>query len=329
MSGLGYRHAAAALLAAAAMAACGAGPERVAGPASSTAAAAPAVVPRILATETISARARDLTIDSPALGTRVQVRLLLPTSYAAHPTRRWPVLYLLHGCCDTYVSWTRSTDIEALTARSDLLVVMPDGGKAGFYSDWRSGTPAWERFHLGELPRLLESSYHAGTPRAIAGVSMGGLGALSYAARHRGMFAGAASISGIVHTRLSPRESAFYQGLVRSQGVDPDQLWGDPARDADLWRAHNPYDLAPALAGIPLFISVGSGARGPLDQPGTGADTIEQTLSVENAALASRLRDLNIPAQIDFYGPGTHNWTYWQRELHRAWPLLQQALHVT
>jgi hypothetical protein len=50
---------------------------------------------------------RDLTIYSPALGRTAAVRLLLPRGFAAQPTRRWPVLWLLHGCCDTYESWTR------------------------------------------------------------------------------------------------------------------------------------------------------------------------------------------------------------------------------
>jgi diacylglycerol O-acyltransferase / trehalose O-mycolyltransferase len=328
VSGLRCRRVAAVLLAGVAVAGCGSGPERPAGPDALTPVSAPAGPARIVATEAVSARVRDLTIDSPALGTSVRVRLLLPPSYAAHPERRWPVLYLLHGCCDNYLSWTRSTDVEALTSRSDVLVVMPDGGAVGFYSDWRSG-PAWERFHLGELPRLLEATYRAGTLRAVAGVSMGGLGALDYAARHRGMFAAAASFSGIVHTRLTSGESAAYQRLVRSQGGDPDRLWGDPVTAADLWRAHNPYDLAPSLAGAGLFVSVGSGAPGPLDPPGTSSDAIEQSLAAENAALADRLRELNIPAQIDFYGPGTHSWPYWQRELHRAWPLLEHALHLT
>ena len=46
----------------------------------------------------------------------------------------------------------------------------------------------------------------------------------------------------------------------------------------------------------------------------------------QNVALAQRLRRLHIPATIDFYGPGTHSWPYWQRELHRALPLLLRAL---
>jgi S-formylglutathione hydrolase FrmB len=91
---------------------------------------------QVVATTVVSARMRDLTVASPALGATAMVRLLLPEHFATQPERRWPVLFLLHGCCDTYQSWTRSTDVEQLTARSDVLVVMPDGGRVGFYSDW-------------------------------------------------------------------------------------------------------------------------------------------------------------------------------------------------
>jgi S-formylglutathione hydrolase FrmB len=255
----------------------------------------------------------------------VKVRLLLPVHYRARPGARWPVLYLLHGCCDTYRSWTRSTDVEALTARSDVLVVMPDGGKAGFYSDWLTG-PRWETFHLAELRHILQRDYRASTVMAVAGVSMGGLGALAYAARHPGLFRAAASFSGITDTRLSAQESMRYMGLVRSQGENPTHLWGDPRRDAAVWAAHNPYDLAPQLRGTQLFIAAGDGQPGPLDPPGVAASTIESSLAAENAALARRLRALKIPAQLDFYGPGTHSWPYWQRDLHHAWPLLQHAL---
>jgi S-formylglutathione hydrolase FrmB len=280
---------------------------------------------RVVATTIVSARLRDLTVASPALGATAKVRLLLPEHYVAQPEQRWPVLFLLHGCCDTYLSWTRSTDVEQLTAPSDVLVVMPDGGKAGFYSDWLVG-PRWETFHLVELPRILHRDYRASTVMAIAGASMDGLGALDYAARHPGMFRATASFSGIVDTRLTPRESQRYVSLVRSQGEDPRGLWGDPRDHAAVWAEHNPYDLASNLRGIPLYLAVGTGKPGPLDPTGTAPSTIESALAPENQALAGRLRALSIPAQYDFYGPGTHNWPYWQRDLHRAWPLLQKAL---
>jgi S-formylglutathione hydrolase FrmB len=68
---------------------------------------------------------------------------------------------------------------------------------------------------------------------------------------------------------------------------------------------------------------------GPLDPPREGTDPIESRLIVENTAFSSRLQILGIPARIDLYGPGTHNWPYWQRELHRAWPMLAGALGVS
>jgi hypothetical protein len=57
---------------------------------------------RVVATRTLGYRMRDLTVDSPALGRTATVRLLLPAHYTTQPTRRWPVLWLLHGGDDTY-----------------------------------------------------------------------------------------------------------------------------------------------------------------------------------------------------------------------------------
>jgi diacylglycerol O-acyltransferase/trehalose O-mycolyltransferase len=78
---------------------------------------------RIVDVETINDRTRDLTIDSPAVGKQM-ARLIVPHGFDADPSRRWPVLYLLHGASDSYLSWTRSTDVEQLTADTNLLVVL-------------------------------------------------------------------------------------------------------------------------------------------------------------------------------------------------------------
>src|SRR5215207_1082667 len=290
---------------------------------------------RVVATQTVGPRVRDLTIDSPALGRSAKVRLLLPRRFQAQPNRRWPVLWLLHGCCDTYQSWTRSTDVEELAGLADVLVVMPEAGQVGFYSDWyargQGGPSRWETFHLTELRQLLERDWRAGNRRVIAGLSMGGLGAMAYAARHPGMFRAAASYSGLLHTRYQgdplpgPR---MIQDLLRNFDEDPDALWGDPRRHGDLWAAHNPYDLAPRLREVGLFVSVGSGQPGPLDGPATNGQLqqIEQALYPQNLAFVERLRQLGIPVRFDNYGPGIHNWPYWQRELHRSLPLLLEAL---
>src|SRR5690349_12770696 len=71
---------------------------------------------QVVATTVVSARMRDLTVASPALGATAMVRLLLPGDFATQPERRWPVLFLLHGSSELYLNLTRSSDVEPLTA---------------------------------------------------------------------------------------------------------------------------------------------------------------------------------------------------------------------
>ena len=167
---------------------------------------------RIVAVDTLDARTRDLTIESPSVGT-VQVRLLLPAGFEADGAADWPVLYLLHGYGQGYASWTDLTDVAALTAPTDLLVVMPDAD-SGWYSDaWNDGeggSPAWETFHTTELLQLLERNWQAGEDRVVAGLSMGGLGAMDYAARHPGHVQGGRLL------QRRPRHLGFRPGPWRS-----------------------------------------------------------------------------------------------------------------
>jgi S-formylglutathione hydrolase FrmB len=283
----------------------------------------------VVGEQQLSERLVELTVDSPAVGGEVGVRVLLPADYKRFPHRKWPTLYLLHGCCDGdtgFRSWTDKTDVEAFTARQNILIVMPEGGPAGFYSDWLTG-PAYETFHLKELRRLLERKYRSGHERAVAGLSMGGFGALSYAARHPGFFRAAASFSGVVHTTYQgTRSTDLVQGLLRFQGKDPNALWGDPVAQARIWAAHNPYDLAARLRGIPVYLSTGNGAAGPLDPPGSPHDNLEQLLGEQTVAVAEQLRAKRVDVRTDFYGAGRHTWPYWERALHRSFPILLSAL---
>jgi S-formylglutathione hydrolase FrmB len=291
-------------------------------------------VSAVLSERRVSDRVLDLTVDSAALGRPAQVRLLLPAGHPGTPGRRWPVLYLLHGCCDDYQSWTRGTDVEALTAGSEVLVVTPEAGRAGFYSNWwnhgRYGPPAWETFHLDEVTPLLEREYRASGNRVVAGLSMGGFGAMSYAARRPGMFAAAASFSGPLHTMyLSPEGFTGPDGIAMvlvQEGEEQWGPWGTPEAQPGIWAAHNPYDLVERLRGIPLYVCAGDGTAGPFDPPGTDIDLGEAFLCRESAEFAGRAAALGLDITTDFYGPGTHNWPYWQRALHRAYPMLMAAL---
>ncbi len=289
---------------------------------------------RVVSEQHLGAGMVDLAISSPALAATVMVRLLLPEGWRPGSSRTWPVLYLLHGAGDDYTSWTRSTNVAALVGGTGLLVVMPSAGRNGFYSDWlnhgKGGPPMWETFHLTELRQILERGYGAGTDRSIAGLSMGGLGAMMYAARHPGMFSAAASYSGVVHTTYqAARGTSLIQGLLIKEGIDPNALWGDPSLNAGVWAAHNPYALAGRLTGIPLYVACGNGQPGVLDPPGTPPDPlIEPLCGEENTAFVRELRRLGANVTADLYGPGTHSWPWWQRGLHRSLPMLAGAVGV-
>ncbi|GAA1808486.1 alpha/beta hydrolase family protein [Planosporangium flavigriseum] len=305
----------------------------VAGPSSAAVAADPpnqaSDGARVVAEQVVGARQVDLTIQSPALGTTAKVRLLTPDGWSHRRLgRHWPVLYLLHGCCDSYVSWTRSTDVASIPELRDVLVVMPEAGAAGWYSDWwnhgAGGAPQWEKFHLTELRQILERGYGAGPKRAIAGLSMGGFGAMSYAARNPGMFRAAASYSGVVHPLA---DASYWLPFFGFSGLDPYALWGDPVGEQDIWADHDPYYLAKRLRHTALFIACGDGTAGPFDKPGR-TDSLEALIYRENVTFADRLAELGINATTDFYGAGTHSWPYWLRELHRSLPMLLDALHT-
>jgi diacylglycerol O-acyltransferase/trehalose O-mycolyltransferase len=272
----------------------------------------------IVSVEMVDSRTRDLTIDSPAVGTQ-KVRLLVPARFDERASARWPVLYLLHGATDSFVSWTKLTDVEALTEPTDLLVAMPDGGAFGWYSDWwnggRGGRPMWETFHLTELRQLLERNWRASDQRAIAGLSMGGFGAMVYAARHPGMFVAAASFSGA----LDP--------LGGQQKVD-NALWGNPVAQIDIWKAHDPVYLASDLRDVALYVSYGNGQPGPLDTMTTRPGDLEAWIAAQNETFVARLHELDIPVTVDAYGPGLHLWPYWQRALHNSLPMMLDALGI-
>ncbi|MFD0688216.1 alpha/beta hydrolase [Actinomadura fibrosa] len=308
-----------------------AAPGAPASPASAQAAADAAAGPRVVAETTVASRTLDLTVQSPALGGRDKVRLLLPAGWSRTANRTWPVLWLLHGGVDDYTAWTRDTDVAALTAGTPVIVVMPNGGGCGNYSDWwnygNGGPPRWETFHMTEIRRILERDYRAGTERAIAGNSMGGLGAMLYAARFPGMFRAAAAYSGYLSTLLNHKpgdDSTGWGPSFSCPGTDWRRVWGDPDDQAAVWHAHNPYDLAGRLAGVQLWVACGNGKAGSLGgMPIT--DPVESAADGNARSFAGRLDELGIPVTTRYFD-GQHSWPYWQRDLHESFPMLMRAI---
>src|SRR3712207_5671442 len=108
-----------------------------------------------------------------------------------------PVLYLLHGLSDDDTTWLRRTSVERFVAPLGWAVVMPQVHRS-FYSDEQLGGQFWT-FVSEELPGLVDRFFRVSTAREdtfVAGLSMGGYGALKLALRQPDRFAVAASLSG-------------------------------------------------------------------------------------------------------------------------------------
>lgn len=276
------------------------------------------------AADDLGPRTFDVSVASAALGASAPVRLILPSSFVAQPTRTYPVLYLLHGAHDDYTSWTRETDIVSFTEGRELIVAMPDAGPTGIPTHWRGG-PDYETFQLSEVPALLARDYRASGVRVVAGVSTGGYGAMAHAARHPGVFAAAASYSGILDT-TAPAVPSLVNAIVTRENLAADSLWGNPLLNLLTWLDFNPRARAAGLRGTALYVSGGSGLAG-----GTGdwlPEALESALWPSAHSFADTLARLGITATTHFYSGGGHSWEYWKREFVTSWPMLADALGV-
>jgi S-formylglutathione hydrolase FrmB len=304
---------------------------------------------RLTHAEALDDRVVDLTFDTPRLDppfAQVRVRVLLPAHYSPHAAP-YPVVFLLHGAGDDYTSWTTPVpgqpSLEEFTADKDVLIVMPEAGQhatAGWYSDWyddgAQDGPDWETFHIRQLIPFIKDTYRVRTDAGgwvVAGLSMGGFGAMSYAARHPDRFGGAFAFSGAVDTRyFSPVDYADPPGttddavrdLLASHGAPPVGVWGPWATQAIRWRGHNPADLAGNLRGMTLWLTTGRGLPGGPAMDDTSALELgmEAAVAVTNDSFDRVLTAQDIPHSYEPYPVGGHVWWYWQQAFRRAWPTM-------
>lgn len=282
----------------------------------------------------VNERTVDLEIDSEALSGKNMVRLLLPAGWAEQPERTWPQLWLLHGCCEIqdYKSWTAFSEVEAFTADKPALVVMPSDGPAGMYTAWWNfglNMPDWETFHMTEVRQLVERNYRGSDKRSVAGISIGGFGAMHYAFRHPDLFGAAASYSGMPDTLLTTVPGVIKTILAREGFWNWMALWGEERWNTDIWRSHNPADNVEKLRGKALYVSAGNGEAGPLDPDPDEVDPILEPSSLRTSqSFTDKLQRAGIPVTVDYYGQGSHSWPYWERALHRSWSLLAGGMGI-
>jgi S-formylglutathione hydrolase FrmB len=303
-------------------AACGGGGSHGAAP-SKTTTTVSANAPAHIVTWTLTSRFVDpakVGMASPpaAIAPRpnaLRVNVLLPAGYDG--TRPFPVLYLLHGAQSAYDYWAAPErgDILHTAQGFDGIIVMPEGGTAGFYANWwnngQRANPAWESFFFNELIPQVERrlkilpgrQYHA-----IAGLSMGGDGALFLASQLPGYFGAAASFSGTVSMQRwqAANDGAFFP------------IFGDPVAQHFYLAGHNPTDLVTNLANTRIYVSVGDGvSQTPADRTHPDRAAGEAKMALQAHDFLAAAQAANVPVTFRPHA-GIHDWPYWRRDLQDA-----------
>jgi S-formylglutathione hydrolase FrmB len=239
----------------------------------------------------------DRPIDSVALGGLVHARVVLPAGYDSS-TRRYPVVYFLHGLPATSTSY-RGNDwlIDALEQAGPAILVMPQGARDEDtdpeYLDWGKNRK-WATYVSTELPRYVDARFRTiakRSARAIVGISAGGYGAMMLGLNHLGTFSVIESWSGY----FQPTDPTGTRALDRR---------GTAVVDTLVPR------LRLELAHLPGFVGF---------YVGTG----DARFRAENVALDRELRVARVPHAFQLYAGG-HMTALWQRHAE-AW--LQLALH--
>ena len=234
------------------------------------------------------------TFHSASLGQDRAYTVLLPVGYDRDRSQRYPVLYLLHGKSGDHTDWSKRAPLREAVGQAPLIVVMPDGDD-GWYVDWADGVHRYEGQIVRDLIPHVDGAYRtlaSREGRAIAGLSMGGYGAVKLALGHPDMFASAASISGALRF---PREGWDDGPKVFGTGPASERLraQNDVLELALLLQRTRPAGPTPAL-----YVDCGT----------------DDFLYDSNARVRAFLREIGVPYYYHEQ-PGGHSWEYWSARL--------------
>jgi S-formylglutathione hydrolase FrmB len=246
-------------------------------------------------------------LPSKILAHPVNYCVILPPSYDADKTRRFPILYFFHGLGDNEQMFIHAGGfnlVQDLWERGQIgefLIVTPNAD-ATFYINSRDGKVRYEDFLVQEFLPGIETRYRTRPGRAnrgVAGVSMGGYGALHLAFRHPQLFSAVSAHSPAIIDKLPAFTAPTSGGSMRSRVLGA--TFGSPP-DPAFWDHNSPLTLArsASLAGVKIYFDCG-------DQDDFGFESGATTL---DKILASR----HIPHEAHIY-PGRHDWQYFAEHL--------------
>lgn len=259
-------------------------------------------------------RLEPVALRSQAMGRTLQYATWLPPGWT--PDEHLPLVVFLHGASDSPASFDRFEVGQALDeavrtgAMPRLVLVAPEGNN-GMWTNWHDGTHRYEDWVMNEVIPDAQARYRPlPCPEGchIAGISMGGSGALRIALHHPGRFASVSSLSGLI---LDAQGATAFREKNSLRFIAPlDRIFGpmnDPAALAreDLFqRWTRPTDLG----GLRVWLGWGDRDR----------EDVVRT----SAAFDRHLSDRGIPHGREVY-PGGHEWAAWRQVIPR---MLRHAL---
>lgn len=255
---------------------------------------------------------------SKLIGKTLPYSVVLPTTYKieGHDTLRYPVLYLLHGLAGHYDNWLSKTKLKEYAAQYQMIIVTPEGND-GWYTDSAGvATDKYESYIIQELIPDVESRYrviHAREGRAIAGLSMGGYGALKFAVKYPDRFVFAASMSGALDAAArSDANPGNVWSFLKPSIMQTYGAVGSPVRAAnDLHKLFRDFP-AERLSSLPfLYLDCGT----------------EDGFLTTNRELAAILLERKIPHEFREL-PGQHDWTYWDTQVQEVLRLAHRRMNL-
>jgi S-formylglutathione hydrolase FrmB len=208
----------------------------------------------------------------------------------------YPVLYLLHGHSDNHSAWFRRSGIERYVEGQNLIVVMPDGFVSFYCNDPRPGGLPYEDHIVKDVVQTIDRmlpTIPRREGRGIAGLSMGGYGAMKLAMKHPDMFAAASSHSGALDIASLGRERH-----VGSHASEVAKTVADDSSD-------NCFHLAKQLVG-----------REP--RPAIRFDCgVDDFLIEDNRHYHAHLEAVGLEHTYAEY-PGEHTWDYWDEHVRET-----------
>jgi putative tributyrin esterase len=249
-------------------------------------------------------RIRDLKLDSALMKREMPYRVIVPSDYdqAANRQTSYPAIYLLHGLTGHYNNWGDETALEEFTKSYDYVFVMPEGDN-GWYSDGvKNETDKYESYIIRELIPEIEKKFrvkNSRDSRVIAGLSMGGYGALKFGMKYPDKFVLAGSFSGALNAaELQVKDFANWKTLVDSI----EAAFGEA--DSDSRKANDLFGLVRTQTDeskrkLPfLYLDCGT----------------EDFLIGVNQNFARLLFEKKIPHEYRQL-PGKHDWKFWESQI--------------